>query len=81
MKKPVVGIIANFFLINDQCPAQTSGNMNIEAIAQVAGAVPMIIPGLPDCVDIDEIMGVCQAGSYGPKNAITHNPCKAKTTG
>ena len=33
--------------------------MNIEAIAQVAGAVPMIIPGMPDCVDIDEIMGIC----------------------
>ena len=46
MKNPVVGIIANFFLINDQYPAQTSGNMNIEAIAQVAGAVPMIIPCL-----------------------------------
>ena len=59
MRKPVVGIIANFYLFNDQYPAQTSGNMNIEAIAQVAGAVPMIIPALPDCVDIDEIMGVC----------------------
>jgi putative glutamine amidotransferase len=59
MGKPVVGIISNFFLINDQYPAQASGNMNIEAIAQVAGAVPMIIPALPDCVDIDEIREVC----------------------
>ena len=59
MRKPVVGIIANFYLINDQYPAQTSGNMYTEAIAEVAGAVPMIIPSLPDCVDIDEIMGVC----------------------
>ncbi len=33
--------------------------MNIEAVAQVAGAVPMIIPALSNCVDIDEIMGVC----------------------
>ena len=59
MRKPVVGIIANSFMINDQYPAQISGTMNIEAIARVAGAVPIIIPALPDCVDIDEIMGVC----------------------
>ena len=59
MRKPVVGIIANSFMINDQYPAQISGTMNVEAIARVAGAVPIIIPALPDCVDIDEIMGVC----------------------
>ena len=59
MSKPVVGIIANLFMINDEYPAQATGTMNVEAIAQVAGAVPMIIPALPDCVDIDEIMGVC----------------------
>ena len=59
MRKPVVGIIANLFMINDQYPAQASGCMNMEAIAQVAGAVPMIVPALPDCVDIDEIRGVC----------------------
>ncbi len=59
MTKPVVGIIANRFMINDQYPAQATGSMNIEAIAQVAGAVPVIIPGLPDSVDIGEIMGIC----------------------
>jgi putative glutamine amidotransferase len=59
MRKPVVGIIANFHLFHEQYPAQATGNMNIEAIAQVAGAIPMIVPAVPDCVDIDEIMGVC----------------------
>jgi putative glutamine amidotransferase len=59
MGKPVVGIIANLFMINDQYPAQASGTMNVEAIAQVAGALPMIVPALPDSVDIGEIMGVC----------------------
>ena len=59
MGKPVVGIISNLFLIDDLYPAQISGNMYIEAIAEVAGAVPMIIPSLPDCANIDEIMGIC----------------------
>jgi putative glutamine amidotransferase len=85
-RKPVVGIIANLFMINDQYPAQSSGSMNIEAIAQVAGAVPMIIPGMPDCVDIDEIMGICDGflltgarpnvhpEEYGHETTEAHSP-------
>ena len=72
MRKPVVGIIANFYLINDQYPAQTSGNMYTEAIAEVAGAVPMIIPSLPDCVDIDEIIGVCDGFLFTGGNPNVH---------
>jgi len=59
MKKPVVGIIANSFLIDDQYPVQSTGKMNVEAIANVSGALPMIVPSLPDCVDIKEIMDLC----------------------
>jgi putative glutamine amidotransferase len=58
-RKPIVGIIANSFMIDDQYPVQTTGKMNIEAIATVAGALPMIVPSLPDYVDIKEIMEVC----------------------
>ena len=35
MKKPVVGIIANYALINGQYPAQSTGRMNIDAIADI----------------------------------------------
>ncbi len=59
MTKPIVGIIANSYLIDDQYPVQTTGKMNVEAIAIVTGAVPMVVPSLPDCVDINEIMAVC----------------------
>jgi len=59
MKKPVVGIIANFFLINDQYPAQATGRMNIDAIAEVAGAVPLVIPSLPSSIAIRDIMSIC----------------------
>ena len=59
MKKPVVGISANSYLINDQYPAQATGSMNIQAIAEVVGAVPVIIPSLPEFIDINEIMQVC----------------------
>ena len=59
MKKPVVGIISSYMLIDDVYPAQISGNMNIEAIAKGVGAVPMVIPSLPCSVGIDDIMEVC----------------------
>lgn len=59
MQKPVVGIIANFFLINDQYPAQATGRMNIDAIAEVAGAVPLVIPSLPNSISINDIMSIC----------------------
>ena len=59
MSKPIVGIVANTKLINNTYPSQTVGTMNVEAIARVAGAVPLIIPALPDCIDLDQIMGIC----------------------
>jgi len=59
MQKPVVGIIANHFLINDQYPAQATGRMNIDAVAEVAGAVPLIIPSLPASISVTDIMKIC----------------------
>lgn len=59
MSKPVVGIVANTKLINDTYPSQTVGNMNVEALARVAGAVPLIVPALPDCIDFDVVMRLC----------------------
>ena len=36
MRRPVVGIIGNFKLLDDDYPAQTVGVMNIDAVANVA---------------------------------------------
>ena len=84
MRKAVVGISANFFLINDQYPAQAAGNMNIQAIAEVVGAVPVIIPSMPEYVTVDEIMQVCDGflftggrpnvhpGEYGHEETEAH---------
>ena len=59
MTKPVVGIVTNYQLINDQYPAQACGNMNIQAIGEVAGAQPLLIPSMPDYVDLDRMMELC----------------------
>ncbi len=56
MAKPVVGIIGNSYLIDEKYPAQGSGVMNVEAIAEVAQAIPVIIPSLPKCFSTDELI-------------------------
>ena len=59
MKRPVVGIIANSHLINDEYPAQAVGEMNVEAVGEVTGALPLMVPSHPSATDIGTLMEVC----------------------
>jgi putative glutamine amidotransferase len=59
MARPIVGIIGNSYLLNDQYPAHATGAINSEAVAEVAGAVPMVIPADPRFVSVAELMEVC----------------------
>lgn len=59
MTRPVIGIIGNSYLINDQYPTHAGATMNSCAIAHVAGAMPLIIPADPAFVDVAELLDVC----------------------
>ncbi len=59
MARPIVGIIGNHMLINDQYPAHAGGMMNSEAVAEVAECLPMLIPADPRLVAIQELLEVC----------------------
>ncbi|MDE0589228.1 gamma-glutamyl-gamma-aminobutyrate hydrolase family protein [Halocynthiibacter sp. C4] len=59
MARPVVGIIGNRFLINDEYPAHASGSMNSEAIAKVSGCVPLMVPSDSDLVEIEDLLACC----------------------
>lgn len=59
MTRPVVGIIGNSYLINDQYPAHAGGTMNSEAVAEVSGAMPMLIPADPRFVSVPELLELC----------------------
>ena len=56
MARPIVGIIGNSYLIDNKYPAQGSGVMNVEAIAEVSCAIPSIIPSLPKCFSTEELV-------------------------
>ena len=59
MIRPVIGIIGNHHLINDQYPTHAGGTMNSEAVARVAGCMPLLIPADPRFVTVAELMDTC----------------------
>ena len=59
MSRPVIGIIGNSGLLNDQYPIHATGTMNTCAIAHVSECLPLIIPSDPNCVSILELLDAC----------------------
>ncbi|MDP3860196.1 MAG: gamma-glutamyl-gamma-aminobutyrate hydrolase family protein [Phaeovulum sp.] len=57
--RPVIGIIGNAYELNDRYPVHAGGTMNSQAVAEVAGAMPLLIPADPRFVSVPELMAVC----------------------
>ncbi|MEJ8560207.1 gamma-glutamyl-gamma-aminobutyrate hydrolase family protein [Yoonia sp. GPGPB17] len=59
MARPVVGIISNSHLINEEYLVQGAGAMNVQALSDVSGVAPVIIPADPEVHSIEELMAIC----------------------
>jgi putative glutamine amidotransferase len=59
MTKPVVGIIGNAHLVNDEYPVQAVGVCNLEAVAEVTGAIPLMVPALPRLAATADLLDAC----------------------
>ncbi|WP_339112176.1 gamma-glutamyl-gamma-aminobutyrate hydrolase family protein [Thioclava sp. GXIMD2076] len=59
MTRPIVGIIGNTGLINDRYPVHEVGTMVCDAVAEVSGCIPMIIPPDPCWMTVAELMETC----------------------
>ena len=59
MGRPVIGIIGNSYLLNDQYPVHAGGIMNSQAIAEVSGCMPILVPSDPSLVSVEELMACC----------------------
>lgn len=59
MARPVVGIIGNSHLINEQYPVHAGGQMNSDAVSEVANCVPLIIPADPRHMSVAELLDIC----------------------
>lgn len=56
MPKPVVGVIANTHRVENRFNVQAVGERNLRAVADVAGALPLVFPGLPEVTEIDALL-------------------------
>jgi putative glutamine amidotransferase len=67
MRRPVVGVIGNAHHVENRFAIQMVGERNLRALADVAGALPLMFAGLPDITDIgallDTVDGVLLTGA------------------
>jgi putative glutamine amidotransferase len=67
VKKPVVGVIGSAHLVDGKFTAQRVGERNLRAVAETAGALPLIFAGSPELTDIgallDTVDGVLLTGA------------------
>ena len=56
MKKPIVGVIGSSFRVEDRYQTQLTGESNLSAIADVAGALPLVFAGSPKITDINALL-------------------------
>lgn len=59
IRKPVIGIIGNHFVVDDRFPVHLAGAMNCEAVAEVADGMPLIIPADPRYVTVEDLLAAC----------------------
>jgi putative glutamine amidotransferase len=57
MTKPVVGVIGSAHVVNDRHNVQLVGQRNLRAVAEVAGALPLMFASTPAITDIDALLG------------------------
>src|SRR6202047_2021244 len=67
MRRPVVGVIGNAYRIEDRFATQLVGERNLRAVAEVAGALPLMFAANPDITDIgallDAVDGIVLTGA------------------
>lgn len=56
MHRPVIGIIGNATMINDSYPAQMVGEGNMEAVAEAADCLPVMIASMPGLSSAGELV-------------------------
>ena len=55
-RKPVVGVIGSLHLMEGKFPAQRVGERNLRAVAEAAGALPLVFAGSPEITDIAALL-------------------------
>ena len=86
MARPVVGVIGNGHVVENRYAAQFVGRANMKAVAEAAGALPLMFAGTPDVTDMAALMeavdGILLTGAranvhptrFGAEEHPSHEP-------
>ncbi len=86
MKKPVVGVIGNQYVVEDRFATQLVGERNLKALIDVCDALPLMFAGSPELTDIaallDAVDGIVLTGAranvhpshFGKEPDVAHEP-------
>lgn len=72
MRKPVIGVIGNRYLINETYPVRAGGELDCRSISKICGATPLIIPADPEFVDVEDILSICDGVVFTGGRANVH---------
>lgn len=72
MARPVIGIVGNVFLVNEQYPAHMAGVNNSQAISEVSDCLPMVVAVDRNIVSVEELMEVCDGFLFTGGRANVH---------
>ncbi len=75
MSKPVVGVIGNSGVVNDRHNVQLVGQRNMRAVAEVAGALPLMFAGTPDITDVEALLEAVDGILLTGARANVHPTC------
>ena len=59
MRRPVIGIVGNNYMVNDEYPVHASGQMNCAVVSEVMNCIPIIVPTNPKYSSLTELMAIC----------------------
>ena len=59
MARPVIGIISNAHVINDEYEVHAGGKLNFTAVAHASGCLPLMVPADTDVADVADVMAAC----------------------
>lgn len=57
-RRPLIGVSGSHRLIDDTYEVQICSERTLRAVARVAGGTPLVVPGMPDCVDVEELVAL-----------------------
>jgi putative glutamine amidotransferase len=78
MRRPVVGVIGNAYRVENRFQTQMVGERNLRAVADVAGALPLMFAGSPEITDIGALLDVVDGVVLTGARANVH-PTRFKT--